>query len=42
VTYNGWPLYFYAHESPGEVRCQKVQTHGGTWLVMRPSGTLVR
>ena len=42
VTYNGWPLYFYAHEGPGEVKCQNVATHGGTWLVARPDGTLVR
>jgi predicted lipoprotein with Yx(FWY)xxD motif len=42
VTYNGWPLYFYAHERAGEVRCQNVVTHGGTWLVIRPSGALVR
>jgi predicted lipoprotein with Yx(FWY)xxD motif len=42
VTYNGWPLYYYVHEGPGEVRCQNVVTHGGTWLVVRPSGRLVR
>ena len=42
VTYNGWPLYFYAHEQAGQVLCQNVRTHGGTWLVVRPSGTLVR
>jgi len=42
VTYNGWPLYYYAHERAGEVKCQNVVTHGGTWLVVRPSGTLVR
>jgi predicted lipoprotein with Yx(FWY)xxD motif len=42
VTYNGWPLYYYAHERAGEVRCQNVATHGGTWLVVRPNGTLVR
>jgi len=42
VTYNGWPLYYYAHEQAGEVKCQNVKTHGGTWLVVRPSGTLVR
>jgi predicted lipoprotein with Yx(FWY)xxD motif len=42
VTYNGWPLYYYAHEKAGEVKCQNVVTHGGTWLVVRPSGTLVR
>ena len=42
VTYNGWPLYYYAHEKAGEVKCQNVETHGGTWLVVRPTGTLVR
>jgi predicted lipoprotein with Yx(FWY)xxD motif len=42
VTYNGWPLYFYAHERAGQVLCQNVRTHGGTWLVVRPSGALVR
>lgn len=42
VTYNGWPLYFYAHEGLGEVRCQNVTIHGGTWLVIRPSGVRVR
>jgi predicted lipoprotein with Yx(FWY)xxD motif len=42
VTYNGWPLYYYAHERAGEVKCQNVVTHGGTWLVIRPSGALLR
>ena len=42
VTYNGWPLYYYAHEKAGEVKCQNIVTHGGTWLVIRPSGMLVR
>jgi predicted lipoprotein with Yx(FWY)xxD motif len=42
VTYNGWPLYYYAHERAGEVKCQNVFTHGGTWLVVRPSGALLR
>jgi predicted lipoprotein with Yx(FWY)xxD motif len=42
VTYNGWPLYYYAHEKAGEVKCQNVETHGGTWLVVRPAGTLIR
>ena len=41
-TYNGWPLYFYAHEGPGEVLCQNVNEFGGLWLVVRPNGTLVR
>ena len=42
VTYNGWPLYYYAHEGPGEVKCQNVDQFGGLWLVARPDGTLVR
>lgn len=42
VTYNGWPLYFYAHEGLGEVRCQNITIHGGTWLVIRASGARVR
>jgi predicted lipoprotein with Yx(FWY)xxD motif len=42
VTYNGWPLYYYAHEGPGEVKCQNVDEFGGLWLVVRANGTLVR
>jgi predicted lipoprotein with Yx(FWY)xxD motif len=42
VTYNGWPLYYYAHEGPGEVKCQNVREFGGLWLVVRASGKLVR
>jgi predicted lipoprotein with Yx(FWY)xxD motif len=42
ITYNGWPLYYYAHERAGEVKCQNVVTHGGTWLVVTPTGKLVR
>jgi predicted lipoprotein with Yx(FWY)xxD motif len=42
ITYNGWPLYYYAHEGPGEVKCQNVREFGGLWLVVKPNGTLVR
>jgi predicted lipoprotein with Yx(FWY)xxD motif len=42
VTYNGWPLYYYAHEGPGEVKCQNVDEFGGLWLVVRANGKLVR
>jgi predicted lipoprotein with Yx(FWY)xxD motif len=42
VTYNGWPLYYYAHEGPREVKCQNVDEFGGLWLVVRPNGRLVR
>jgi predicted lipoprotein with Yx(FWY)xxD motif len=42
VTYNGWPLYYYAHEGPREVKCQDVNEFGGLWLVVKASGRLVR
>ena len=38
VTYAGKPLYFYAHESPGEVRCHNVDLNGGLWWVVGPGG----
>lgn len=38
VTYNGHPLYFYAHEGPGEVKCHNISTHGGLWWVIQPDG----
>jgi len=38
VTYAGQPLYFYAHESPGEVRCHNVDLNGGLWWVVGPDG----
>ena len=34
VTYGGHPLYFYAHEDPGQVLCHDVDDYGGTWLVV--------
>ena len=43
ITYNGRPLYYYVGDkSAGQVSCQNVDEFGGTWLVMRPSGVLVR
>lgn len=38
VTYGGWPLYFYAHEEPGQVLCHDVFLNGGLWLVVGPDG----
>lgn len=38
VTYNDHPLYYYAHEGAGEVKCHNVSTHGGLWWVIQPSG----
>ena len=38
VTYADKPLYFYAHEEPGEVRCHNVDLNGGLWWVVGPDG----
>jgi predicted lipoprotein with Yx(FWY)xxD motif len=38
VTYADQPLYYYAHEEPGEVRCHNVNLNGGLWWVIGPDG----
>ena len=38
VTYRGRPLYYYAHESAGEVRCHNVDLNGGLWWVIGADG----
>ena len=38
VTYDGHPLYYYAHEGKNEVLCHQVSEFGGVWLVVTPSG----
>ena len=42
VTYAGRPLYYYVGDGVGRVKCQGVAEFGGTWLVVRPNGQLVR
>jgi len=43
ATYAGRPLYFYVGDrKPGQILCQNVREFGGLWLVVRPSGALVR
>jgi predicted lipoprotein with Yx(FWY)xxD motif len=43
VTYAGRPLYFYVGDRRArQVLCQDVVEFGGTWLVVRGSGRLVR
>lgn len=40
VTYNGWPLYYYAKDKQaGDVNGQKV---GGVWFVVSPSGDAIQ
>ncbi len=38
VTYGGRPLYYYAHEAPGEVRCHNIDLNGGLWWVVGADG----
>jgi len=38
VTYAGKPLYYYAHEGPGQVLCHNVSLNGGVWWVIGPDG----
>ena len=38
VTYAGRPLYFYAHEDPGEVLCHNVNLNGGYWWAIGADG----
>jgi len=42
ATYGGRPLYYYSGDGVGRIRCQNVVEYGGTWLVLRGSGALVR
>ena len=43
VTYAGRPLYYYVGDrKPGQVLCQNVREFGGVWLVIGPTGALVR
>jgi predicted lipoprotein with Yx(FWY)xxD motif len=38
VTYAGQPLYYSAHEGPGEVRCHNVDLNGGFWWAVGADG----
>ncbi len=43
VTYAGKPLYYYVGDTrPGQILCQDVVEYGGRWLILRPTGALVR
>jgi predicted lipoprotein with Yx(FWY)xxD motif len=43
ITYAGRPLYYYVGDTrPRQILCQDVFEYGGRWLIVRPSGKLVR
>lgn len=42
VTYNGWPLYYFAKDDePGDTQGQDVHGFGGEWYLVAPDGTVV-
>jgi predicted lipoprotein with Yx(FWY)xxD motif len=41
VTYDGHPLYLYAHEGPNQVTCHDVSEFGGLWLAVEPNAQAV-
>jgi predicted lipoprotein with Yx(FWY)xxD motif len=38
VTYDGHPLYFYAHEGKYDVECHDIFLNGGNWYAVQPNG----
>lgn len=39
VTYNGWPLYFYAPDTAGAAPTgQDIHSFGGEWYLLTPQG----
>lgn len=38
VTYNGWPLYYYAEDEPGDTSGHDVEGGGGEWYLLNPQG----
>jgi predicted lipoprotein with Yx(FWY)xxD motif len=43
ITYNGWPLYLYvADPSAGSDHGQALNSSGGLWYVISPSGTVIK
>ncbi|HET6654993.1 MAG TPA: hypothetical protein VFL45_09090 [Gammaproteobacteria bacterium] len=42
VTYNGWPLYYYAgDEKPGDTRGQDKHGFGAEWYLISPEGQII-
>src|SRR5688572_5170202 len=39
VTYNGWPLYYYAEDSaPGDIKGHDIESFGEEWYLIGPNG----
>lgn len=42
VTYNGWPLYYFAKDqAPGDTQGQDVEGFGAEWYLISPQGQKV-
>lgn len=43
VTYNGWPLYFFAADTaPGDTNGQGIDEFGGLWFLVSPTGEAIQ
>ena len=43
VTYNGWPLYFFAADTaPGDTNGQGIDEFGGLWFLVSPDGEAIQ
>ncbi|MGO9853417.1 MAG: hypothetical protein ACLPYY_00010 [Acidimicrobiales bacterium] len=43
VTYNGWPLYIWTGDTePGQATGQGIDSLGGYWYVLSPSGQVIK
>ena len=39
VTYNGWPLYYYAEDlEPGDIKGDDIESFGEDWYLIGPNG----
>jgi predicted lipoprotein with Yx(FWY)xxD motif len=39
VTYNGWPLYYYAEDAaPGDIKGHDIESFGEEWYLIGPDG----
>jgi predicted lipoprotein with Yx(FWY)xxD motif len=39
VSYNGWPLYYYAEDSaPGDIKGHDIESFGEEWYLIGPNG----
>ena len=43
LTYNGWPLYFYAEDyEPDDIKGHDIESYGEDWYLVGPNGERAR